>query len=69
MDKEKVIEKVERFKLKAEQFLSNNQKAFIKDVDETYLYIEDFTGKRKGERNRINWYDLIELKEYEEERD
>lgn len=71
-----MIEKVERLKLKAEQFLSKNQKAFVKDIDgtyyfciiinvgETYLYIEDFIGKRAGERNRINWYDIIELKEY-----
>lgn len=71
-------EMVERFKGKAEIFERNNIKAFIVDtsnnyyfchiisVGEDYLYVENFTGKRKGERERIVWYDIIKFDEYEE---
>lgn len=69
---------IERIKGKAELFLKNNIPVFIKDVNdnyyfcniivigEVYLYIEDFVGKRKGERSQIVWYDIIHFEEYKE---
>ena len=75
---EKVINKIERLKVKAELFLSKNIKAFIKSysndfyfcdllsIGEDYLFIQDFTGKRKGEKNRLLWVDIEEIEEYRE---
>lgn len=71
-------EKVERMKGKAEIFLKNNTPAFIVDtsdnyyfcyiliIGEDYLYIEDFKGKRKGEKSRLVWFDVIRFDEYKE---
>ena len=76
---EKVKEQIERLKGKAEVFLKNNTKAFIVDsldnyyfckiilVGEDYLYIENFRGKRAGERDRLVWFDVIRFEEYREE--
>ena len=59
-----IKEQLERLKEKAEYFLENNIKAFIKDkydnyyfcdiliVGETHLYIQNFAGKRIGEAGR-----------------
>jgi hypothetical protein len=75
---ENAKEMVERFKGKAEVFLKNNTPAFIIDtannyyfchilvVGEDYLYIQHFTGKKKSEKERILWYDIIKFEEYEE---
>jgi len=64
---------VERFKLKAEFFLQNNIKAFIKDFDDTYyscdilivgdthLFIYDFI---KNEKKQLLWIDIKQLVEY-----
>ena len=60
-----IRETIERFKIKAEDFLKNNIKAFIIDVNDTYyfcdiilvgdegVYIQNFKGVRKGEKERI----------------
>jgi len=78
---EKVKDKVERFKGKAEIFLKNNTRAFIVDtandyyfcyiliIGEDYLYIQHFTGKKKLEKERILWFDIIKFEEYEEKND
>lgn len=75
---ETVKEKVERFKAKAELFLETNTRTFIVDaaenyyfciiisIGEDYLYVEHFTGKKKGERERILWFDVIKFEEYKE---
>jgi len=72
------MEKIERLKGKAEIFLKNNTKAFIIDtadnyyfcyillVGEDYLYVQHFTGKKKGEKERIVWFDIIKFEEYQE---
>lgn len=77
---DKVKEKIERNKLKAEDFLKKDIKTFIKDVDNNYYFcdilligevnilIYNFTGKREGENSKLNWADIVELKEYEEKR-
>ena len=71
-------EKIERFKAKAEIFLKNNTKAFIVNINndyyfcdilivgEDYLYVQHFAGKKKYEKERILWYDIIKFDEYEE---
>ena len=71
-------DKVERFKGKAEIFLKNNTRAFIVDISdnyyfcdillvgEDYLYVQHFTGKKKSEKERIVWFDIIKFEEYEE---
>ena len=78
---ETVKEKVERYKGKAEVFLKNNTKAFIINtsgdyffcnimiVGEDYLYVQHFTGKKKGEKERVVWFDIIKFEEYEEKED
>jgi len=75
---EKVKDKIERLKVKAELFISKNIKAFIKsysedfyfcnilNIGEDYLFIQDFTGKRSGEKNRILWVDVDSIDEYKE---
>jgi len=75
---ETVKDKIERLKGKAEIFLKNNTKAFIVDIDdnyyfcdillvgEDYLYVKHFTGKKKGEKERIVWFDIIKFEEYQE---
>lgn len=77
MDTDKVKDKIERLKGKADIFLKNNIKAFIVDtsdnyyfchiisVGEDYLYVEHFSGKKKGERERIVWFDIVRFDEYE----
>ena len=74
-------EKVERYKGKAEVFLRNNIKAFIINtagdyffcnillVGEDYLYVQHFTGKKKSEKERIVWFDIIKFEEYEEKKE
>ena len=75
---ETVKDKIERLKGKAEIFLKNNTKAFIVDIDdnyyfcdillvgEDYLYVKHFTGKKKGEKERVVWFDIIKFEEYQE---
>lgn len=72
-------EKVERFKGKAEIFIKNNTPAFIIDISdnyyfcdillvgEDYLYVQHFTGKKKGKKERIVWFDILRFEEYKEE--
>lgn len=75
------MEKVKKYKEKAEYFLEYNIKAFIKDsndqfyfcdiliVGETHLYIENFAGHRKGIKNKILWIDIEVFNEYKEKGD
>jgi len=75
---DKVKETIERLKGKADVFLKNNTRAFIIDtvdnyyfcyilvVGEDYLYVQHFTGKKKAEKERILWYDIIKFEEYKE---
>ena len=70
--------KIERWKVKAEDFLKNNIKAFIVDVNDTYYFCEiifvgdvsvhvyNFKGKRAGEKDRIYWADVLKFEEYKE---
>lgn len=67
--------KIERWRAKAELFLENNTKCFIKTINggyysadilfvgENYLYINDFI---KVENFRIYWLDVILFEEYKE---
>ena len=78
MTTETVTEKIERLKLKAELFLKNDIKAFVKDVynnyhfckikfiGEDWLLIQFFKGLRQGEKLRIFWPDIVDIKEYKE---
>jgi len=71
---------VERFKLKAESFLRNDTKVFIKDIYNNlhFCYVKEisldwivilgFDGKRKGETTRIYWADIKLFEEYQEVR-
>jgi hypothetical protein len=73
-----IQEKIERFKIKAEEFLKENNKCFIIDVldnyyfceilfvGENYLVVQDFKGLRKFEKTRLWWADVIKLVEYKE---
>ena len=76
---ETVKDKIERLKGKAKIFLKNNIKTFIVDLEdnyyfckilsitEDYLYVKHFTGKKKGEKEKIMWFDIIKFEEYKKE--
>jgi len=67
---------IERFKIKAEELLSENIKVFIIDskneyyfcdilfVGENYLVVQNFKGIKKGEKERIFWADVVKLEPY-----
>jgi len=73
-----VMEKVERYKLKANLFLKQKTQAFIEniqgdyffcrviEVKDDYLIVKGFAGKRKFEVDKIFFLDIIRLEEYEE---
>lgn len=75
---ETVMEKVERLRNKADLFLKQNQRVFITTyngdwhssdiliVGENYLMIYDFEGKTKGEKFRLLWLDIDDIKEHED---
>lgn len=77
MEKE-LREKIERLRIKARQFLDNKIKSFIKDINgnyyfcdildlnELFLHIYNFAGKRKGEVDDISWSDILLIERYEE---
>lgn len=74
-----IREQIERIKVKADLFLNENIKAFIKDVQnniyfceillvgESSLLIYNFTGKRMGEKTKLFWSDIVLFEEYREE--
>lgn len=69
---------IERFKIKAEDFLDNDIRAFIVDVNNTYyfcdillvgsegIYVQIFKGTKQGEKIRIFWADIVRFDEYKE---
>lgn len=69
---------VERNKIKAEGFSKNNIKAFIEDIKNNYyfcniisiddisVFIENFSGIREGEKERLFFVDIIKFEEYKE---
>ena len=71
-------EKLERFKIKAEEFLKDDVRAFIVDVNDTYyfcdiifvgettLLIQNFKGPRTGEKEKLFWADIVKFEEYKE---
>lgn len=73
-----IKDKVERNKEKAKIFLNNKIRAFIQDVNSNYFFCDitsvhddfieviGFVGKRKFERDRIYYVDIIRFEEYEE---
>jgi len=79
MDTETVEQKIERLRKKSEIFLKENIKSFIRDIYKNYhfcyikeinsnwLIIENFKGKRKGEKIRILFLDILDIQEYREE--
>ena len=68
--------KIERFKIKAEDFLNNNIKAFIIDINntwyscdiilvgETSLLIRNFKGDNIGIDKKLFWADVLKLEEH-----
>jgi len=77
MEKE-LKDKVERYKAKADIFLNNNTQAFIVDnqgnyffcnirkVEEDFVIVYGFAGKRKFEQDKIYFVDVVRFEEYEE---
>ena len=71
-----IRDKIDRFRIKAEEFLEENIKVFIRDtkdnyyfcdilfVGQNYLLVQDFKGSRKAEKSRIWWADVIQLEPY-----
>lgn len=79
MVKETVLEKIERYKLRADLFLKEKTKAFIIDarddwhfcyitnINENNIEVAEFTGKLAGRNNVINWIDILKFEEFREE--
>ncbi len=75
-----VKDMAERMKAKAEIFLKDSIKAFIVDVFDNYyfcdiifvgedsIHVQHFTGKKKFEKERIFYPDIIKFEEYKEEK-
>jgi len=61
----KIIDKVEAFE-KWFYSLEENQRTLLDRVED-YLYVKNFIGKRKGENDRILWYDILKIDEYKQE--
>jgi len=74
-----IREIIERNKIKAESFLREDSKVFLKDIYENlhfcyvkeishdWVIIKGFDGKRKGETTRIYWADIKVFEEYKNE--
>ena len=75
---ETIKDKIERLKTKAQFFKEDKKQIFLKDfndtyyfckiilLEENYLTIYNFKGKRAGENDKILWLDIKELEEYKE---
>jgi len=73
-----IREKLERLKIKAEEFLKDDTRAFIVDINDTYyfcdiilvgdntLLVQNFKGKRANEQEKIYWADIVKLEEYKD---
>jgi len=71
-------ETLERFKIKAEEFLKDNIKAFIVDVNNTYYFcdiilvgdttvlIQNFKGPRINQQEKLFWADIVKFEEYKD---
>lgn len=72
------MEKIERYKLKAQLFLKENTKAFIVDTLDNYHFcfilkisedkveVLEFSGKLNGQKNVLNWVDILRFDEFRE---
>jgi len=72
-----IIEKLQRFKIKAEEYLKSNLQVFIIDINDTYyfaeilfvgekyLIIQDFKGFRKDQKTKLLWADIIKIEPYQ----
>lgn len=82
MEKDKIKEKVERWKLLADVFIKNNSKVFIKKINgdlhfclivlngEDSITVDNFAPKqRAGQRDKIWWFEIEEFEESNEERE
>lgn len=73
-----IKDKAERIKVKAELFLEKNIKAFIVDINndfyfcdiesigDDHLVVIGFAGRRKFEKDKIFFIDILRFEEYEE---
>jgi len=72
---------MERLKEKARILMSNGIRSFVKDKYDNYFFcvikevwsdwliVENFSGKREGEKTRILWIDVEDVQEYKREGD
>lgn len=75
------MERIDKWKEKADYFKKNNIKAFIKDssnnfyfckiliIGEQHLTVHNFDGQRKDEDSEILWIDIESFSEYKERGD
>ena len=74
-----IMDKVERFKIKANIFLKDKIPAFIENINgdyffcdilkifENYIEVYNFDGRRKGEIDRIFFIDILIFTDYKEQ--
>lgn len=71
-------EKLNRFKIKAEEIKSEKSKCFIVDVRDTYYFcdiksitdasiiVKNFKGTREGQEEKLFWADVVKIEEYKD---
>jgi hypothetical protein len=84
METETISQRIERLQIKAEIFIRDNNKCFVRDIYNNYYFcfilfngeetirIQNFKGKRLSEgkeKEDILWCDVFDIKEYREERE
>ncbi len=75
----KIKNKVDRNKAKAEMFLENDMKVVVKTFNKDYYFckillvgeinlrVDNFAGQRIGTKDTINWFDIFDITEYQED--
>ena len=73
-----IRERLERLKIKAEEFLKDDTRAFIVDVNDTYYFcdiilvgettitVQNFKGPRANQQEKLYWADVVKLEEYKD---
>lgn len=76
-----IKQKIERLKIKAESFLENDIRAFVKDINnqfyfcdivfvgDVYLVVQNFEGEKKGINSKLYWADVTLIEEYKEKKE
>jgi len=74
-----LMEKIQRWKLLADLFIKENARAFVKDIYDNWypcyilfsgedsVHVQHFEGKKKGEKDRIYWANVVKFDKHNSE--